>query len=119
MTASITYNNRRPGSAVSGSANLRPARSSANRLRTTALLLLFLPLLAHAQASPFETGATSLQNNLLTIMTPIAIILVIALGIGAMVNRISWTWAVAAIAGIALTFGAPQIVGWIRGAFGV
>lgn len=93
------------------------------RHRHPALILLastpLLPLLAHAQTSPFETGATALQDNLLTIMTPIAIILVIALGIGAMVNRISWTWAVAAIAGIALTFGAPQIVTWVRGAFGV
>jgi type IV secretion system protein VirB2 len=96
-------------------------RSNAALLRQTipVLLLAAAPLLAHAQASPFEAGATALQDNLLTIMTPIAIILVIALGIGAMVNRISWTWAVAAIAGIALTFGAPQIVAWLRGAFGV
>jgi type IV secretion system protein VirB2 len=91
----------------------------ARQVRWLSVLALSVPLLAHAQASPFQTGATALQTNLLTIMTPIAIILVIALGIGAMVNRISWTWAVAAIAGIALTFGAPQIVTWIRGAFGV
>jgi type IV secretion system protein VirB2 len=83
------------------------------------MFLYAAPVLSFAQASPFETGATALQNNLFTIMTPIAIILVIALGIAAMVNRISWTWAVAAIAGIAMTFGAPQIVTWIRGSFGV
>jgi type IV secretion system protein VirB2 len=83
------------------------------------LLSLLTPVLALAQASPFETGATALQTNLLTLLTPVAIILVIVLGIAAMVNRISWAWSVAAIAGIALSFGAPQIVGWVRGMFGV
>jgi type IV secretion system protein VirB2 len=100
--------------------NRSTGRIEATLLRQTAMaLLLAAPLIAHAQASPFETGATALQNNLFTIMTPIAVILVIALGIAAMVNRISWSWAVAAIAGVAMTFGAPQIVTWIRGAFGV
>jgi type IV secretory pathway VirB2 component (pilin) len=72
-----------------------------------------------AQASPFETGATALQDNILTLLTPVAVILVIALGVAAMVNRVSWAWSVAAIAGIALSFGAPQIVDWVRGLFGV
>jgi type IV secretion system protein VirB2 len=81
--------------------------------------LLAVPVLAHAQTSPFQTGATALQTNLLTLLTPVAVILVIALGVGAMVNRISWAWCIAAIAGIALSFGAPQIVTWIRGMFAV
>lgn len=72
-----------------------------------------------AQASPFLTGATSLQTNILAWATPIAIILVMALGIMAMANRISWGWPIAAIVGIAVVFGAPQIVTWIRGMFGV
>jgi len=80
---------------------------------------LVTPALCLAQASPFQTGATALQTNLLTLLTPVAVILVIALGIGAMVNRISWGWCIAAIAGIALSFGAPQIVTWIRGMFAV
>ena len=80
---------------------------------------LALPGIALAQASPFQTSATALQTNLLTLLTPVAVILIIALGVGAMVNRISWTWCVAAIAGIALSFGAPQIVTWIRGMFAV
>jgi type IV secretory pathway VirB2 component (pilin) len=37
----------------------------------------------------------------------------------AMANRIAWGWCIGAIAGIAIAFGAPQIVGWIRGMFGV
>jgi type IV secretion system protein VirB2 len=60
-----------------------------------------------------------LQSNLLTLLTPVAVILVIALGVMAMVNRISWGWCIAAITGIAIAFGAPQMVSWIRGMFGV
>jgi len=44
-----------------------------------------------AQAtSPFMTGATALQTNILAWLTPIAIILVMVLGAMAMANRISW-----------------------------
>lgn len=72
-----------------------------------------------AQASPFMTGATSLQANILAWLTPIAIILVMVLGAMAMANRISWGWVIAAILGIAIAFGAPQIVAWVRGMFAV
>jgi type IV secretion system protein VirB2 len=65
------------------------------------------------------TGATSLQSNILAWATPIAVILVMALGIMAMANRISWGWPMAAMVGIAVVFGAPQMVTWIRGMFGV
>ena len=80
---------------------------------------LFLPNLALAQASPFLTGANALQTNILSWLTPIAIILVMVLGAMAMANRISWGWAIGAIIGIAIAFGAPQIVTWVRGMFGV
>jgi type IV secretion system protein VirB2 len=78
-----------------------------------------LPDLALAQASPFLTGANSLQTNILAWLTPVAIILVMVLGGMAMANRISWGWAIGAVIGIAIAFGAPQIVTWIRGMFGV
>src|SRR5579864_1815331 len=79
-----------------------------------------LPDLAFAQAaSPFMTGATALQANILAWLTPVAIILVMVLGAMAMANRISWGWCIAAILGIAIAFGAPQIVTWVRGMFGV
>ena len=54
------------------------------------LLIVFVisvPELALAQASPFMTGATALQTNLLAWLTPIAIILVMVLGGMAMANR--------------------------------
>lgn len=87
-----------------------------------ALLVLALsaPDLALAQAaSPFLTGATSLQTNILAWLTPIAVILVMVLGGMAMANRISWGWCIAAILGIAISFGAPQIVTWVRSMFAV
>jgi len=83
-------------------------------------LLALAPALALAQAtSPFMTGATALQTNILAWLTPIAIILVMALGAMAMANRMSWGWCIGAILGIAIAFGAPQIVTWVRGMFGV
>ena len=80
---------------------------------------VLMPDFAFAQASPFLTGANSLQTNILAWATPVAVILVMALGIMAMANRISWGWPVAAMVGIAVVFGAPQMVTWIRGMFGV
>jgi type IV secretion system protein VirB2 len=80
---------------------------------------LGVPELALAQASPFMTGVTSLQTNILAWLTPIAVILVMILGAMAMANRMSWGWCIGAIFGIAIAFGAPQIVSWVRGMFGV
>jgi type IV secretory pathway VirB2 component (pilin) len=99
----------------------RSKRSQATALLALLLTLaLFGPDLAFAQAaSPFMTGATSLQTNILAWLTPVAVILVMVLGAMAMANRISWGWCIAAILGIAISFGAPQIVTWVRGMFSV
>ena len=78
-----------------------------------------MPGLVLAQSSPFMTGATALQTNILAWLTPIAIILVMVLGAMAMAARMSWGWCIGAILGIAMAFGAPQIVTWVRGMFGV
>jgi type IV secretion system protein VirB2 len=83
------------------------------------ILVICAPDLAMAQASPFLTGASSLQTNILAWLTPVAIILVMVLGGMAMANRMSWGWCIGAILGIAIGFGAPQIVTWVRGMFGV
>jgi type IV secretion system protein VirB2 len=88
-------------------------------LRAVALLSTAPLAIAQAQNSPFMTGATALQTNILAWLTPIAIILVMALGAMAMANRLSWGWCIGAILGIAIAFGAPQIVTWVRGMFGV
>jgi type IV secretory pathway VirB2 component (pilin) len=95
-------------------------QSSSHRVAHAALIVLLgIPALAIAQESPFLTGATALQANILTWLTPIAVILVIVLGVMAMANQISWGWCIAAIVGVAVSFGAPQIVAWIRGMFAV
>lgn len=82
------------------------------------LALLCLPAIAVA-GSPFATGAAALTTNVITILTPLAVIGVIAVGVAAWFNKVSWGWAVAAMIGIVLVFGAQQIVTWIRGMFGV
>jgi type IV secretion system protein VirB2 len=100
----------------------RPHRLGVQQILLPSLLIIFVigtPDLAMAQASPFMTGATSLQSNLLAWLTPVAIILVMVLGGMAMANRLSWGWCIGAILGIAIGFGAPQIVTWVRGMFGV
>jgi type IV secretion system protein VirB2 len=95
-------------------------RETTTRSRGSLLtVFLLIPELALAQASPFMTGATALQTNILAWLTPVAVILVMVLGAMAMANRISWGWCIAAILGIAIAFGAPQIVTWVRGMFGV
>ena len=79
---------------------------------------LAIPQLALAQTSPFLTGATSLQSNILAWLTPIAIILVMVAGGLAMAGRASWGWFIGLVIGIPIAFGAPQIVTWVRGMFG-
>lgn len=83
-----------------------------------ALLCAAMPELAFA-GSPFATGATAAQTNLLTILTPIAVIAVMVAGVMAWFGKISWWWLVGVIIGIVLVFGGPQIVAWIRSMFGV
>jgi type IV secretory pathway TraG/TraD family ATPase VirD4 len=55
------------------------------------LVLVFASQLALAQAqgSPFLTGATALQTNIIAWLTPIAVILVMVLGAMAMANRMN------------------------------
>jgi type IV secretion system protein VirB2 len=95
------------------------SRSLVRRVQWLPALLLASPTLSLAQESPFLTGATALQTNILAWMTPVAIILVMVLGGMAMANRMSWGWCLCAILGIAIVFGAPQIVTWVRSLFGV
>jgi type IV secretion system protein VirB2 len=100
----------------------RPPRVGLQQILLASLLVIVAigtPDSAMAQASPFMTGATALQTNLLAWLTPVAIILVMVLGGMAMANRMSWGWCIGAILGIAIGFGAPQIVTWVRGMFGV
>jgi|SRR5580693_7785315 type IV secretion system protein VirB2 len=94
-----------------------PCRVAFSALLIT--LVLLAPELSMAQTSPFMTGATALQSNILSWLTPVAVILIMVLGGMAMANRMSWGWCIGAILGIAIAFGAPQIVTWVRGMFGV
>lgn len=84
------------------------------------LITAMVPDLALAQSatSPFETGATALQTSLTTLATPIAALLVMALGVAAAAGRISWGWPIGVIVGIGIIFAAPTTVTWIKGLFG-
>jgi type IV secretory pathway VirB2 component (pilin) len=94
--------------------------SDSNRCFGLTLAALATPELALAQAaSPFATGANNLVTSVITIATPVAVLLVMALGIAAAAGRISWGWPLGVIVGIGLVFAAPVIVSWIRSLFGV
>ena len=100
-------------------------RSTASIAWRLAVPVLFLissvaaPELVFAQAaSPFETGATNLQTSVIAIAAPVAVLLVIALGVAAAAGRISVGWALGIILGIGLVFAAQPVVTWIRGLFG-
>jgi type IV secretory pathway VirB2 component (pilin) len=98
---------------------MTPARQRALMWVVLGAGLALLPAPAWAQASPFLTGANSLVTNIFAWLTPIAIIVLMALAIAAMANRISWAWPLSAMIGIVIAFGAPQIVTWVRGMFAV
>jgi type IV secretion system protein VirB2 len=83
------------------------------------VLLLSLSQTGWSQSSPWETGANSLVTEFIAIATPIAILLVMGLGIAAATGRISWGWPLLVLLGIGIVFGAPQIVAWGRAIFGV
>ena len=82
-------------------------------------LLALAPASAFAQASPWLTGATSLQSNIYSWGVPIAVIGIMVLGIMAISQRLSWGTAVASMLGIVIFFGSPTLVTWVRGMFGV
>jgi type IV secretion system protein VirB2 len=86
---------------------------------TVSVALAGLPAVVWAQASPFATGTTTLSTDILAILTPLAIVAVMVLGFLAWFDRVSWSWVVGAAGGMVLVFGAPQIVAWVRGMFGV
>lgn len=70
-------------------------------------------------ASPFAGGTETLKSDLVTMLTPVAGIGVIALGALCLFGKISWWWLVGFIIGVVLIFGADQMVAWMRSAFGV
>jgi len=67
--------------------------------------VLFAGATAMAQNSPFQTGASALQSNLLTLLTPVAVILVIGLGLPGTVIRHFWD-----------RFGAALLISVVDGA---
>jgi type IV secretion system protein VirB2 len=84
-------------------------------------VLLAVALLAPTAwaGSPFAAGATAAQTNLVTILTPVAVIAVMVSGVLAWFGKIAWWWMVGVVIGIILVFGSQQIVEWVRSLAGV
>jgi len=68
--------------------NNRERTRATRRLLLQVMLWGSVPGIVLAQTSPFMTGMTSLQANILSWLTPVAIILVMVLGGMAMASRI-------------------------------
>lgn len=87
------------------------------RNAAVALLAAIAPA-AFAQV-PFAAGSAMLTADVLALVTPIAGLALIAVGVVAWFGKISWMWFAGLVVGILLVFGNQQIVSWIRGMFGV
>jgi type IV secretory pathway VirB2 component (pilin) len=72
-----------------------------------------------AQSRPLQQGAESLVTEFTDIAAPFAILAVMVLGLFALAGRLTAVAALLALLGICVLFGAPQIVDWTRGLFGV
>lgn len=66
----------------------------------------------------FATGTKQLGNDLMNFLAPLAGIVIMALGVGAWMGKISWTWCITFVLGMILVFGHQQILDWLRGLFG-
>lgn len=100
-------------------ANARDKNTLAIGIRLIVLLLAAqCPVLAFA-APPFAGGTTTLTTDLLTIVTPIAGIALIAVVVICWFGKVSWFWFGGLVIGIVLVFGNQQVVTWIQGLFSV
>lgn len=66
----------------------------------------------------FTTGVTTLGNDIMSFLAPLAGIVIIALGVGAWMGKISWAWCITFVLGMILVFGHQQILDWIKATFG-
>lgn len=97
------------------------ATKKAKTVARNTAVLLFLSLLSSAALAdlPFAGGTKTLTNDILTIITPIVGLAVIAVGVLAWFGKIAWSWFGGLVVGIVLVFGNAQIVSSIRSMFGV
>jgi len=90
-----------------------------NRYRLRALLMASMtcmPTLLAAQVSSYIP--TDSISPLAEWLIALAILLVLVLGVMAKARRISWAWCIGAIFGLAVAFGAPQVLHWFQATFG-
>lgn len=93
-------------------------RIAVERAATAALVsALLLPLLASAE--PFVDTGNQAKTYLLQLMTPIASIGVLLVGVLCLTGRIAWGFLGAALVGVLIIFGHEQIITMVRGWGGV
>ena len=85
---------------------------------TTFIIAASLSSLVYA-ATPFAGATSTLSNDILTLIAPLAGIGLIAVGVTCWFGKISWYWFGGMVVGIVLVFGNSQIVSWIRGVFSI
>ena len=99
----------------------RPAGKTALSLAILATSVTLVPEFAHAQsAAPVENildwGVTVLQGN---VARSCMIIAVCAMGFLFLTGRMAWQWAFSIIIGIAIIFGAGELVDAMRSSAGM
>lgn len=96
----------------------KETKSRKTTRNTAVALLAAIAPSAFAQV-PFAAGSATLTADILALVTPIAGLAIIAVGVICWFGKISWMWFAGLVVGIVLVFGNQQIVTWIRGLFGV
>ena len=67
--------------------------------------------------APFLNGGNQLKSDLISILTPIFGIGLLAAGGLALFGKIHWAWLGAAVVGAVLIFANDQVVSWLRTLF--
>ena len=66
----------------------------------------------------FAAGTERLGNDIMNFLSPLAGIVIIGLGVGAWMGKVSWSWCISFVLGMILVFGHVQILSWLRSLFG-
>ncbi|CAM4404208.1 MAG: hypothetical protein LEGION0398_MBIBDBAK_01216 [Legionellaceae bacterium] len=91
-------------------------KSFLNNLFLNLLFFIFINNSALANLS-FSSGTKQLGDDIMNFLSPLAGIVIIALGVGAWMGKISWAWCISFIFGLILVFGHQQVLDWLRSLF--
>lgn len=81
-------------------------------------VVVFSPEAAFA-AMPFASGSNTVKADIISFVTPLIGVAIIALGLACGFGKLSWWWFGGVVVGVILVYGHEQIISWLRGAFGI